>query len=210
MDDITASNPIATTPPIKGNPLTNIIKWFKGPKIIFLVLALVVLVEVIFAARSLKQNPPPPAPKVAKAISGGKIILASPKKEYSVGESVPVSIRVSTGGHPTDGTDVVLSFDSKVLSATSSAIITGKIYPDYPVARVEGDTIRISGISSVNGEGFNGSGVFATINFKAKAAGRAGLVISFKPGSTTDSNIVESKSAKDDLEGVTNIDLTVK
>ena len=101
--------------------------FFRGPKLIFVILAVIILVEVVLAVRYLKQSAPPPPPKL-QPISGGRIVLIADKKDYKVGEVIVVSVRVSTGGQTTDGTDLILRFDPKVLEASNASVTQGRIY----------------------------------------------------------------------------------
>src|SRR5947208_953561 len=98
-------------------PKTSLIKKFLNPKLIFVVLGVVILVEGFFVVKNLRQAAPPPPQKISP-VEDGKITLVARKKVYKVGEVVPVAVRVSTGGHPVDGVDVILKYNNKVLEAT--------------------------------------------------------------------------------------------
>lgn len=184
--------------------------FLRSPKLIFVVLGAVIVVEVILGLKFLMT----PLPKVAtlEQVSGGKIVLISDKTSYAVGETIPVTIRVSTGGFTTDGTDLILNFDPQLLEVESNSVFKkGSVYAEYPVVSVDSraGSVRISGITSVGSSGFNGTGEFATLTFKAKATGKASLIAEFKPGLTTDSNIIQTKVADDVLSAVYNLDLAV-
>lgn len=186
-------------------------RWSFGPKIIFGLIGIILIVEAIYAFRIFSKPLPPPPPKI-QPIGGGKIVLVSPKKEYKVGETVPVAVRVVTGGHQSGGTDVTLKYDPKILEATGAANLKkGLIYPEYPLLSVDGKAgdVRISGISGTS-TSFNGIGVLATINFKAKAFGKSAVTLDFTYGATDDSNIVETGTSKDILDEVFNLELTIK
>lgn len=190
----------------------NIRNFLSGPKLIFVFLAVIILIEVVLAVRYLSQKTPPPPPKL-QPISGGRIVLIADKKDYKAGENIVVSVRLSTGGQPTDGTDLVLRFDPKVLETSNAAVTQGRIYSEYPMKSVDSieGLIRISGISSIRKKsGFNGVGIFATINFKAVGSGKTTLRIDFTPDLTSDSNVLGTKNAKDILEEVFNLDLEIK
>jgi hypothetical protein len=190
-------------------------KWL--PKIIFGILGLVIVIELINAYNTLKKassNPVATSQFSRLApLSSGRIDLYSNQKEFKVGDTISVSVRIFTGGHPTDGTDLVLKYDPQILDASGLNFFRkGNVYPDYPITTVDPNakTIQISGITSLSQSGFNGAGVFAILNFKAKAAGKTSLMVDFQKDRTTDSNIIESQSAKDILGAVTNLDLNVK
>lgn len=185
---------------------------FFTPKIIFVILAAVVLVEVVFAIRTLSA-PTPKAVVKSKVPLKSQVSLVSVKKEYIVKDVVPVSVMVETGNHKTIGTDVIFHYDPKILEATSSAVIVkGKIYQDYPAAGIDSQTgtVTISGINSSSQPNFQGSGLLATINFRAKAAGQTTVTLDFTPDSTTDTNMVDSTSGEDVLESVENLSLTIR
>lgn len=185
-------------------------------KIIFWILGLIILIELLFAVWVLKAPLPSPTPPSAslpiRPKERGEIQLLSSKKNYQVGEMIPLTIRVSTGGQPTFGTDLILRFDPKILEASSSAIKPGNIYSEYPLVNVnpKNGIISISGITRVGQTGFEGVGVLATLNLKAKKAGVTTLSVDFKPGSTADSNIIEAKTVKDILRRVQNLELVIR
>lgn len=181
-----------------------------GPKIIFVILGAVLLIEVLYAISVLSSpSAPPSEPAPAKQVS---ISLSSPLSEFVVKDVVPVEVRLDTGSHDTEGTDLVLKFDPKILEATAGAVVRGTVYPEYPQVRIDNKagSIQISGISGLQGKSFRGQGVFANINFRAKAKGEVDLTVNFTRGKTDDSNVVEALSGNDILESVTDLTLTVK
>lgn len=112
----------------------------------------------------------------------------------------------------TDGTDLVISYNPALLEAVESSLFTsGDIYTEYPIVTndVKTGTIRISGISASDGEGFVGTGNFGTLLFKTKKNGNTTVTVVFKKGLTTDSNIIETKTNTDVLSGVYNLDLAI-
>lgn len=209
------SNPTVYTPspppPVPSGtgfklPFKNLLH---GPKLIFVILGLVLLAELLYGIKMFRQVTPPPPAKI-QPISGAKLVLISPKKVYTVGDLVPVTIRVATGGRAVDGVDVLLKYDAKVLEATSGGIKKGVIFSEYPLLSVDQKTglVRISGIGPT--KSFSGIGVLATINFTGRSAGDVKLTFDFEPNSTSDSNVVEARTTKDILEQVFNLDLTVR
>ena len=195
-----------------------------GAKIIFIILGAVIVIEVIIAGvvllRRQSSSPatsntstvstPSSASSTQSSSPNGMIILEASKQEIKVGENLEVTINLDTGGKITDGTDVVLKFDTNILETTTASVKPGTIYPDYPIAKVLDSEIRISGISSLTGGTFQGKGVLAKIIFKGKAAGKASLILDHTPGKTVDSNIVESSTGEDLLKEVKNLEVTVK
>lgn len=168
------------------------------------------MLEVIYAIVTLRSPVSlPPESILPREVA---LMLSSSKSQYKIGEVVPVLVQVDTGSRETDGVDLVLNFDPKVLEASQGAIVKGAIYPEYPQMKIDAKIgqIQISGISGLQGRLFQGQGNFATINFKAKARGDANLIIGFSPGKTDDSNVVEALSGNDILENVSNLTLTVQ
>ncbi|MBI2334934.1 hypothetical protein HYU96_04005 [Candidatus Daviesbacteria bacterium] len=181
-------------------------------KIIFVILGAALLIEIIYAVWVLNTPAPVPPPETVSLPKTVSLSLYSPRSEFKKGEVVSVTVNLDTGTHETEGADLLLSFDPKVLEATAGAVLKGVIYPEYPQTRIDQKTgsIAISGISGLIGKTFQGSGVFATVNFKAKAVGQATLSIKFTPGQTNDSNVVEALSGNDILENVSDLTLTLQ
>lgn len=182
--------------------------WLFSAKVIFLAIGLVVLLELFFGIKMLTK----PTIRIGKAenLTVGKIVLSSSNQSYKVGENVSIDIRISTGGHTTDGTDLVLKYDPNFLEATGNNIFDiGDVYSQYPNVNIDpkNGLIRISGVS--DDEGFNGTGDFATLNLKAKKDGSTNLSVDYTPSSTSDSNIIETNTTKDILGQVFDLDLNI-
>lgn len=180
------------------------------PKYLFGILAMVLVIELIYGYQTLKS----PFPKKADAttiIGVAKIVLDTPKRNVTLGEEVPVIVRIVTGGRATDSTDLIIKYDPTLLDITPEKITEGTIYQDYVIKDVDlsAGEIRISAITPPNAEGFVGIGTLATLNFLAKQDGKTKLEIDYVKGSTTDSNIVETGIAIDILDQVFNLDLVI-
>lgn len=193
--------------------------FITGPKVIFVILGIILLGEVIYAVRILTlPSGFSPIPLTAAQSNVGKISLVAAKTSYSVNETIPVSVVVDTGGRSVNGVDLIVHYDPKVVEASPAGIVKGQIFDDYPAISINANQglISISGIDNMNNS-FNsnnltyGIGQFAIINLKAKTPGRVSLTVDFNgKGSTTDSNLVEITTAKDILEKVNNLELTIK
>ncbi len=170
------------------------------------------MLEIIYAIGVLR-SPAAPSPEQQSLLPREvALMLFSSKSQYKIGEVVAVLVQVDTGNRATEGVDLVLNFDPKVLEASQGAIVKGAIYPEYPQMKTDAKLgqIQISGISGLQGKSFKGQGNFATINFKAKAPGDVNLTVGFSPGQTDDSNVVEALSGNDILETVANLNLAVQ
>ncbi len=192
-------------------------KLLSGPKIIFAILAVVLLVEAVYAVRNLTSSalipvpPPLPTNKAAAVPTGGRISLTAPQTPVKLGETVPVVVTADTGGHTIDGVDLIVRFDPKILEIPTGGLTKGKIMDEYPLISFDAKNglVSISGISSLK-NGFAGKGQFATINFKAKAPGTTSLIIDFLKNSTSNSNLVELGTSKNILDAVDNLELTIQ
>lgn len=183
------------------------------PRMIIFILALGVLVQLGLSIKTLMA--PLPVSKAVKVapIREGTLLLLSQKDQYKVGETIPVLVRVDSGGHSVDGVDAVIRYDNKLLLASSSAIIRGTAFSDFPQAVVDqkNGLIKISGVSGVSGTAFSGIDELATVNFKAVAPGTAAAVLDFtKAGDTSDSNIIEAGTPDDVLGKVVNLKVNIK
>lgn len=132
------------------------------------------------------------------------------------GCTYPIAINLNTEGKNTDGTDVILTYESSKLTTTTSDITNGTVYPDYPGNSVDpaSNQIAIVGLASVT-QPFNGSGIFATIKFTVSptaAAGPTTIKFAFNPQDKTnssDSNVVEKDTIADLLNQVTDGNYTI-
>lgn len=108
-----------------------------------------------------------------------------------VGTEFEVAINLSSGGTQTLGTDAVILFDPKVLSATK--VTPGKLYPNYPETGREIDNVHgkvfLSGTANMDAP-LTAQGVFGKVAFRAKKEGKTTLSFDWKEGGTADSNIV--------------------
>ncbi len=113
------------------------------------------------------------------------------------GNSLSVNIVLDTKGQATYGVDAVLSYNPflmEVQDANSTAggvqIAAGTLMPTvtYNAADAAAGRILFSQVPAP-GTAYNGSGVLATVNFRAAAAGSAAVSFAFAPGNRTDSNV---------------------
>lgn len=188
-------------------------------KIILLLLSITIVIELILGIRLL-FTPITPAAK-AQPITGGQFIVvpensifdrATNTAYYKTGENINLTIKLATNGHNTDGADIILKYDPNILDLSSpNAVLKGDLYTEYTPPKIDKNagTIQLSGLNSVDFDGFNGLGEFATLNLKALKTGTTSLTIEYKQASTTESNIIESGSLKDVLTEVKNLKLVI-
>jgi len=182
------------------------------PIVILGLILLVLLIGVYFLL--VKENKIQPV-----SLSSNSISLSPTTGNYKVDQTFDVNILIDTAGKTIDGVDILyLKFDPKILEVVDSSTTTsgiqikqGTIFSMYLGNSVDNNTgkIAISGLVQPGTNGFKGSGVFATITFKAKASGDAKVTFDFTPGSTKDANMVEHGTAKDILGKVINADYSI-
>lgn len=179
-------------------------------KILLLIVVIVGAVEGYFLLKGQSRSVLPPPPQI-EGIKGGEIILLSSKDTLKVNEGVRVSIKISTGGHPTRGTDVILKFDPNYLEAATSSIYKSRIYPEFPQVSLDNKsgTLRISAVSPDANKTFNGVGTLAFLDFKAKQVGKTTISIEFERDETGDSNIIEAGTSNDILEKVNQLNINI-
>ena len=189
----------------------------KYKKPLLIIAGILVLVEVIWGVYTLTRQPPKnplsqtPTSSIQPSPSGslGLVTLQGPT-QVKVGEIFKVDMELTTNS-PTDGTDLIVKYDPKVLELVldgTKASTPGKTYQDYPANSVDPNgVITVSGVTL--NKGFVGQGLFGSLNFKAKTKGLTKVNLDFTPGSTTDSNITESSSGKDILGKVSNLEVTI-
>lgn len=191
--------------------MDNFKKYFSRPKIIFAIFGVVVVIEVIYAIRTLTlPAPPPPAPKTSIQSTVAKISLSTYNTVPKINETVAIPVFVDTGTHTVSGMDLIVKYDPKFLEATPAGLIKGKIFDEYPLKAIDvkNGIISISGVAVA--AGFKGSGQFAEINFRAKTAGKTSVIVDFTKDLTTDSNLVDSTNSKDVLGQVDNLELNIQ
>lgn len=185
-------------------------------KLIFIFIGIILLAELVWAGLSLFRGNAPDSTKASsgQSMAGSTLSLNASKTSLKVGESITVAINVSSSV-ATDGMDVILSYDPKLLSVTLGPgkipVAVGTIYNDYPLNQVDEGVgrIAVSGITSQVG-GIVARGTVGAVTFTAKASGKAKVAFDFTPGSTTDSNIIETKTAQDVLGSVTDLEVNIQ
>lgn len=187
---------------------------FLTRKNILVVFVLVILVEIGWAGWTLFKSTLQDTQKQASSAKLKQTIisLASDVTSLKVGSKTTVSVNVSSV-KSADGVDLIITYDPKLLSVETTGgqpVIAGTIFSDYPQNVLDPalGRITVSGISSQTG-GVLANGLFGSIVFVGIAPGQAKILVEYVPSSTTDSNVIESKTGKDVLEGVNNLLINV-
>src|SRR3989344_5273623 len=196
-------NQTAQTNPIEvPNPSSNMFKKLLTRKTIFIILGFVVLGELIWAVSAIFNTPSvtPATPVKVSVATKEKVVKASlttEKAVVKVWEKLTVNLELSSQGMA-DGVDMIIHFDPKLVSVDLDAdklpvkpMLLFREYPQNSLDPANPGRIIISGITDQTG-GTLAEGILGTMNFTAKAVGKATFRLEFIPGSTTDSNIIES------------------
>lgn len=190
-------------------------------RFIFIILGVIIAAELIWAGWTLSKEwtqskiAPAPSPVIrpqrTKVVKPTTISLVADKNQLKKGEKLTVAINISSE-IATDGTDLIILYDPKLLSVNAQTPVTlGSLYDDFPLNKVDSESgrITISGISNKSG-GTVANGLFGTVIFTAKKAGVAKISLDFTAGSTVDSNVIETDSGKDVLEKVNNLEVNIQ
>ena len=166
-----------------------------------------VLASVTNGAYTITVAPPPPP-------AGPSLTLAPASFSKVTGDAFAVNIMLDTAGSAIDGVDVYLNYDRNAMSVVDDdpstdgvQITAGALLPN--TARNEvGSYSKIFFSQTTQGTGtYSGSGVLATIHFRAIAPGETDLTFDFVAGKTSDTNI--SIGGADILSAVSNASVTV-
>ncbi len=224
MDQFGNAQPIANTAP----QVTSVISpQYTGPqgnggsrrnlvKVLFIVIGLLIVGEIAWAAYTLTR-PLPSAPEgatvskqtvAASPIASASLFFQGPASA-TVGATIKVDVMLDSS-EPTDGTDALIKYDPTVLSAQTPT--TGSIYQEYPAKSVDAQKgiIALSGLTSQSATGFAGKGVLGTLTFKTLKAGQTTISIDYTQGATTESNVIGSTMSKDILTGTEPLIITIK
>lgn len=185
-------------------------EWFFSVRVVYPLLALIILIEVYFGLKTLLS--PLPAVEKLAPISQGVVALTTDQPSYLVGDQIPVTIKLSTGGYNSVGADLVLKYDPNFLEAKETDFFEqGETYQDYPGTSLDkkNGMIFISGIVLSDRGGFNGTGIFGRLKFVAKKQGLTLVKVEFQADSTTDSNIIDTVSAKDVLAQAIDVEINI-
>src|SRR5687768_885052 len=66
------------------------------------------------------------------SVDAATLSLNPATRTLNRGCTYPIAIQLNTEGKDTDGTDVILTYESSKLTTTTSSISNGTVYPDYP------------------------------------------------------------------------------
>lgn len=168
-----------------------------------------------------------------KAAPQAELLLSPVSGNFQTGQSFNVFVRIDAKTHTLSGADVDIYYDSDKLSVRDAdrdptngiQIQADTLFLTYLGNKTDpcGNTKNLRGKITLSGIAYSAAllptppphqpfpqpgvqpvGTFATIGFDAIGPGTAQIQFNFQPNSTTDSNLLESSTAQDVLNSVTN------
>jgi hypothetical protein len=151
-----------------------------------------------------------------KAASAATLTLSPASGTYNANDNFTVNVNLDTTGQAIDGVDLFyLKFNPSILqvvdangSASGVQITPGSLLPQTLSNTADNSTGKIT-FSQVTtgGTTYTGSGILASITFKAAFNGTSSLTFDFTPGSTADTNV--AGGGVDKLTSVNSASFTV-
>jgi len=139
------------------------------------------------------------------ALAAASLSFDPASKTVAINETFDVNVVLNTGGAETNGVDAIIRYDGNKLefvSATMGSLYESILTPN-PTPSTPGNLV----LGAATTQTYNGTGIFATINFKAIAEGTANVYFDFTAGSTTDSNV--AYQGEDLLGSISNASYTI-
>lgn len=134
-----------------------------------------------------------------KAVTENASLSLTPATgEYAFSSVIPVGIIVDSSGKAIDGVDVIINFDPKKVKVLDNKIAGANFFENIPVNNVD----NVAGKITFSGLTFSPkpvTGIIGTFRFQPLVKGEVDFAFNFTLGSTTDSNIAGSETAKDIL-----------
>lgn len=150
-------------------------------------------------------------------VAGAATLSISPSSQnVNVGDTFTVTVNLDTQNTNIDGVDLrYLNYNPALLqvqdanpSVSGVQIAPGSLMPSTLANSVNPTFGRVTFSQvALGGSKYKGSGVLATITFKALASGNANVSLNYTPNSTTDSNV--AAAGADALNAVVNGSYTI-
>jgi hypothetical protein len=176
----------------------------------FLVLVLSLAIGVLTVTSKNTLVSPSQNMSTKAAQETGSLSLSPATGDYSfaAGTSYPVGIIVSSGEKSLDGVDIIINFDPKMAQVVGK-VTTANLFEQYMVNSID----NVSGQIKLGALTFTPkpvTGVVGTFKFTPLKPGTVDFTFVFTPGSTTDTNLAETKTARDVLGSVENASYVFK
>ncbi|MBI5530203.1 MAG: hypothetical protein HY918_01755 [Candidatus Doudnabacteria bacterium] len=147
----------------------------------------------------------------AASASAATLSLSPSTQTLNVGDTITVNVMLDTQGQSIDGVDLQainynpynLQLQDADSSVSGTQIKAGTLMPSTVANSVDTTNGKIVFSQITNaGSTYSGSGILATLTFKALVAGNVPVTINYTSGATTDSNV--ASNGADILSSVTN------
>lgn len=164
-------------------------RWLVGFFVVLLLFTFGISLGVIFKIISLpalpglvsRQTPAQENPMPTPAPVKPKLSLQAKTNQLTTGQTTTVAILLDTADYSIEGLDLVLAFDSELLSLVN--LQKGSLFKTFPLEEVKDGLVKLSALSGlVNGKPYSlkGQGEYALLTFKAENPGAAVVEISPK------------------------------
>lgn len=191
----------------------NFNQFSEKQKVVLLVCVATIFLGIGIGLVTARKTPPPPSPAVRlpEPIAVPTPIPASFRLEPSaktlkVGETLSLSLSLTTGNFPADAVDAILTYDPTLFKAEK--ILPGKIFSQYLIKQIDNKKgrVQLSAAAELK-EGkitsFSGQGEYGAITFRAlKATPLSGAQILLDPNSVVASagkNILELEESAEGI-----------
>lgn len=181
--------------------------------VIFILLAIILVVEAVWAFRFLSSQGKGPIESITSVIPQETIATMSidpSQVTVAVGSQFTSSISVDVARREVNGMDAVIKYDSQFLEVVESA--NGDLFENLLVNEIDSDNGTISITASrlsPETPPININGILAVINFQALTAGSTQIEIVFDPNQTSNSNVTEAVTSDNILTTVSNAQVTI-
>lgn len=135
--------------------------------------------------------------------TGPYMTLERNKEIYSEGEEVIVKVYANSKQIPITGYDAVITYDPQLVTYEDAKTVTDA-FSLYTQPDKNGAT-SLTGMRPLNDSPTAVDQVVAEVRYKVKKSGKIAFALKYTPGSTADSNLIDT-SSKDVLTAVTGAD----
>ncbi len=138
----------------------------------------------------------------------GTMSLSPALGSYRVNQTFAVNIQANSSGLLLDGADIVVLYDSSVLTVTQ--LDKGSIFPSTPVLANDATKgeINISSLANSQSQPVAVSGTLATIHFQVIGSGQTTVTLDFNQNSNAHSSMAQDSTSNQVLGSVFNASYT--
>lgn len=171
------------------SPRPNLLK----PALFLLVLILVIFIasQKLLNKTEIQTETKSDLSQKGKEAKGSLTLVSDEDKtSYNSGEKMILIVEADTKSHPISAFDIVLNYDNNFVNYVSAKSLVG----DFQIVSVNrNNKVTITGFKKGGAKGpvaFDKARIVEVV-FSAKGAGKADFSLSFVPGRTTTSNLVD-------------------